>query len=43
MTPIFKNTAENFEDTGSYMQEYHKQNNIRFVKSKKLIDSYFGK
>ena len=28
---------------GSYMQEYHKQNNITFVKSKKLIGSYFGK
>ena len=43
MTPILKNTTVNFEDMGSYMQEYHKQNNITFVKSKKLIGSYFGK
>jgi hypothetical protein len=28
---------------GEYMTEYHKQNNITFVKSKKLIGSYFGK
>ena len=43
MTPIFKNTVVNYEDMGTYMQEYHKQNNISFVKSKKLIGSYFGK
>ena len=43
MTPIFKNTVVNFEDMGEYMQEYHKENNINFVKSKKLIGSYFGK
>ena len=43
MTPIFKNTTVNYEDMGEYMTEYHKQNNITFVKSKKLIGSYFGK
>ena len=43
MTPIFKNTVVNFEDMGEYMQEYHRENNINFVKSKKLIGSYFGK
>jgi len=43
MTPIFKNTTVNYEDMGEYMTEYHKQNNIIFVKSKKLIGSYFGK
>ena len=37
MTPIFKNTAEIFEDMVAYMQEYHKQNKISFVKSKKLL------
>ena len=26
MTPIFKNTTVNFEDMGSYMQEYHNKN-----------------
>ena len=43
MTPIFKNTTVNFEDMGEYMQEYHKNNKISFVKSTKLIGSYFGK
>jgi hypothetical protein len=43
MTPIFKNTMVNYEDMGEYMKEYHKENNITFVKSKKLIGSYFGK
>ena len=42
MTPIFKNKIVNFENMGPYMQEYHKENNIDFVKSKKLIGSYFG-
>ena len=43
MTPIFKNTTVNFEDMGSYMQVYHNNNIIKFVKSTKLIGSYFGK
>ena len=43
MTPIFKNTTVNFEDMGEYMQEYHKNNDISFVRSTKLIGSYFGK
>jgi hypothetical protein len=41
--PIFKNTTVNYEDMGEYMTEYHIQNNIVFVKQKKLIGSYFGK
>ncbi len=43
MTPIFKNTTVNYEYKEEYTKEYHKQNNITFVKSKKLIGSYFGK
>ncbi len=43
MTPILKNTTVNYDDMGEYMKEYHKENNITFVKSKKLIGSYFVK
>ena len=43
MTPIFKNTKIKFEDIGEYMQNYHKENDIKFNEGNKLIGSYIGK
>ena len=43
MTPIFKNAEIKFEDIGEYMQNYHKENDIKFIEGNKLIGSYFGK
>jgi hypothetical protein len=43
MTPIFKNATIKFEDIGEYMQNFHKENNIKFNQGNKLIGSYFGK
>jgi hypothetical protein len=43
MTPIFKNAEIKFEDIGEYMQNYHNENNIPFIKGKTLIGSFFGK
>ena len=43
MTPIFKNAKIKFNDIGEYMQNYHTQNNIKFMEGNKLIGSYFGK
>ena len=43
MTPIFKNTKIKFEDIGEFMQNYHKENDIKFNEGNKLIGSYFGK
>jgi hypothetical protein len=43
MTPIFKNAKIKFNDIGKYMQNYHTQNNIKFMEGNKLIGSYFGK
>ena len=43
MTPIFKNAKIKFEDIGEYMQNYHKENDIKFIEGNKLIGSYFGK
>jgi hypothetical protein len=40
---IFKNAEIKFEDIGEYMQTYHTENNIPFIKGNKLIDSFFGK
>ena len=42
MTPVFKNALIKFNDIGEYMQNYHKENNITFIESRKLIGSYFG-
>ena len=43
MTPIFKNAKIKFNDIGEYMQNYHTQNNIKFMEGNKLIGSSFGK
>jgi len=43
MTPIFKNAKIKFDDIGEYMQNFHKENNIKFVEGNKLVGSYFGK
>ena len=42
MSPIFKNGLIKFKDIGEYMQNYHKENKIPFIESRKLIGSYFG-
>jgi hypothetical protein len=34
MTPIFKNDEIKFEDIGEYMQNYHNENDIPFIKVK---------
>ena len=42
MPPIFKNKLIKLENIGEHMQQFHADNNIKFIESEKLIGSYFG-
>ena len=41
-TPIFKNTIIREQDIGDHMQNHYKENDKKYVNTKKLIGSYFG-